>query len=293
LALALGISVLLATVMWFYPSSEDFRVDNPFWNGGKGVAAHFEGVPLRSLEDLPGEAEGTVLVEVPYTAYTEAELAAIESYVWGGGTIILADDYGYGNEVLDHLGLDARFAREPLLDPLFNYRNEWFPLVTDFSASPVTEDVEIVILNHATSLDTGPDIEAIARTSGSSFLDLNGNLDWDEGEPFGPMTIAARVEVGGGMVVLLADPSMVINSMRGLEDNERFVENMLEIGGPEPEILLDQSHLPEASLDEAKGIFRIARDALADPWGITGLVAVVLTATLMPIWRRRKGGSHG
>jgi len=261
--LALAIIVLLAIVIWFYPSSEDFRVENPFWNGAKAFAARFDASTLRS------------------------------SYVSGGGTLILADDYGYGNEVLDYLGLDARFVGEPLLDPLFNYKNGWFPRVTGFTPSPMTEDVESVILNHATSLETGSGFEVIAQTSKSSFLDLNGNLKWDEEEPTGPLPISARISVGEGMVILLADPSIVLNSMRGLEDNERFARNLLESRSPEPEILLDQSHLPEASLDEAKGRLRVARDALSNPLGIMGLVAAVLTVTLMPIWRRRKGGKHG
>jgi len=291
--LALAIIVLLAIVIWFYPSSEDFRVENPFWNGAKAFAARFDASTLRSLQDLPADPEGTVLVVIPYTDFTEAELAGLESYVSGGGTLILADDYGYGNEVLDYLGLDARFVGEPLLDPLFNYKNGWFPRVTGFTPSPMTEDVESVILNHATSLETGSGFEVIAQTSKSSFLDLNGNLKWDEEEPTGPLPISARISVGEGMVILLADPSIVLNSMRGLEDNERFVKNLLESRSPEPEILLDQSHLPEASLDEAKGRLRVARDALSNPLGIMGLVAAVLTVTLMPIWRRRKGGKHG
>ena len=291
--LTLAPMVLVAIVLWFYPSSEDFRVENPFWNGAKAFAAHFDASTLRSLHDLPADPEGTVLVVIPYTDFTEAELAGLESYVSGGGTLILADDYGYGNEVLDYLELDARFVGEPLLDPLFNYKNGWFPRVTDFTPSPITEDVESVILNHATSLEIGPRLEAIAQTSSSSFLDLNYNLDWDEGEPRGHLPISARTSVGQGVVVLVADPSIVLNSMRGLEDNERFVENVLETQNPETEILFDQSHLPEATLDETKGMLRIARDALSTPLGLMGLVAAILILTLMPIWRKRKGGNNG
>ena len=293
LLLALAMLLLLAMVIWFYPSSEHFRVDNPFWNGARAFVSHFDASTLRSFDDLPDDPEGTVLVLMPYTDFTGAELAGLERYVSRGGNLILADDYGYGNEVLDYLGLDARFVGEPLIDPLFNYWNEWFPRVTDFVPSPITDDVESVILNHATSLEIGPGLEAIAQTSGSSFLDLTGNLEWDEEEPSGPLVIAARAEVGRGTAILLADPSIVINSMRGLEDNERFAKNMLKIRSPRAEILFDQSHLPEASLDETKGIFRIARDALSTPLGLMGLVTAILAVTLTPLWRKRKGGNHG
>jgi len=292
LVLTLSIMVLIAVVMWFYPSSEDFRVENPFWNGGKAFAAHFDASTVRSLQDLPADPEGTVLVVIPYADFDQADLEALESYVSVGGTLILADDYGYGNEVTDYLRLDTTFMGEPLLDPLFCYNNRWFPRVTDFTPSAPSEDVESIILNHATSLEVGPGSEVIAWTSRSSFLDLNGNMEWDEGEPSGPLPIIARVDVDEGMVILIADPSVVLNSMRGLEDNEKLIKNVLEIQYEQPEILFDQSHLPEESLDEVKGAMRVARDGLSHPLGMTGLVVAILAVALMPVWHKRKGGTH-
>ena len=108
-----------------------------------------------------------------------------------------------------------------------------------------------------------------------------------------PLPIAARAGVGEGVVILLADPSILINSMQGIEDNYRFIENMLQVQNPEPEVLLDQSHLPEVSLDETKGMMRVARDALSTPLGIVGLLSAIVTLGLMPVWRKRKGGNNG
>jgi len=36
------------------------------------------------------------------------------------------DDFGYGNSFLAYAGVSARFDDNPLLDPLFNYKNEYF-----------------------------------------------------------------------------------------------------------------------------------------------------------------------
>lgn len=124
-------------------------------------------------------------------------------------------------------------------------------------------------------------------------MDINDNLNWDEGEPTGPLPIAGRTSPGEGVVVLVADPSMLINCMRGIEDNYRFVENLLGIENPDIEVLPDQSHLPGAPLDETKGTFRTARNALSTPLGMAGLVVAILTLSLMPVWRKRKGGNHG
>lgn len=123
LLIILGLSV----TVWFYPPTGDFRVDNPFWNGLSSFCDKAKVASLDSLGDLPSAGKGTALLVVPYERFTEVELAQVRSYVSSGGTLVLSDDYGYGNQVLGGLGLKIRFNGQPLLDPLFDYRNKWLP----------------------------------------------------------------------------------------------------------------------------------------------------------------------
>ena len=52
------------------------------------------------------------------------------------------------------------------------------------------------------------------------------------------------------------------------------------------QILLDQSHLPEAALDEAKGKLEVTRNTLATIGATLGLIVLILALTLKPIWHR-------
>jgi hypothetical protein len=114
-------------------------------------------------------------------------------------------------------------------------------------------------------------------------LDENQNGEWDEGEPKGPLPIIANFKIGKGELVLISDPSILINSMLGMDNNQQFLENIAQ-----GQVFIDQSHLPEVALDEAKGTLKVTRNALATVGGTLGLIALILVLALKPIWH--KGG---
>ena len=170
--LVLVILLGLSAVVWFYPPTGDFRVDNPFWNGISTLRDQTQATSLSSLSNLPSTGEGTALIIVPYEPFSEAELIQLHSYVSSGGTLVLLDDYGFGNQVLGRLGLDAQFSGQPLLDPLFDYRNKWLPKITEFAETPLSANVSSIVFNHATSLNGTSDMTVVAYSSSFSFLDI-------------------------------------------------------------------------------------------------------------------------
>ncbi len=177
------------------------------------------------------------------------------------------------------------------MDPLYNYKNKRLPRITHFGAVPVAEDVESIVLNHATSLSGVSGLEIIAWSSRFSFLDLDNSSIWESKEPKGPFPIAAALPVDEGYMVLVADPSILINSMEGIADNHTFIEAMVKIQDQQPTILLDHSHLPSASLDDAKDVLATTRSWFASPLEISGLAVVALIVVLSPLWRKRIKGS--
>ena len=291
--LTLLIIVSLTALVWFYPSSQDFKAKNPSWNGAREFARHFGADSLQSLDDLPQNPGDTVLVVIPYIEVSRTDLAALKLYVSNGGTLVLADDYGYGNTVLEYLKINASFNGAPLLDPLFNYKNSYLPRVTDFTTSAITQNISNIALNHATSLDAGVGVQAIARSSAASFLDINNNTVHDEDETAGPLTVAAQAAVANGRVIILSDPSMIINSMLDMDDNNAFIANIIKSAGADSEVMFDESHLPKDNLDEAQGGLAALRGKLATPAGIALILTVIVALALLPIWFRGKGGKHG
>ncbi len=274
--------IALGVLVWLYPVIDDFREDNPSWNGATDFTAQFTATGVNSLADLPADPSGTTLVLIPYTKFSTAELEQVKLYVSGGGTLLLMDDYGCGNEVLEHMGLSVRFYGTPLLDPLFNYKNEQFPQITDFSPSPLVTGVEAIVFDHATALKDVSEAEVIAQSSHFSFVDENGNLNWDEDEPKGPLPVIATTAYGSGRVILVADPSILINSMEGMEDNAVFLRNAT---GSDSQVLLDQSHLPEGALTVAKEGLEETRGVLDAPLVVLGIIVVVLALTWRRVWK--------
>ncbi len=284
--LTIALVLILAIVVWFFPSNEDFRAENSFWNGTKDISSSYPASPLASLSGLPSSPQGSALILIPYLDFTPAELEELQSFVTHGGMLVLADDYGFGNQILEYLGLKTRFSGQVLFDPLSNYKNKWFPRISHIISNPITSNTESLILNHATCLTDVETDDILALSSPFSFLDLNGNESWDEGEPTGPLPVISRHSLGSGQLILISDPSIFINSMETIESNCDFIQNIADI--TTSRLLIDQSHLPPSNLQRTKNLLAYTHGFLITPVGTLGLVVVALTITLMPIWHKRR-----
>lgn len=287
-ALTLGLVVIVSLLtVWFYPSVEDYMHTNPFWNGLRDFSGEFDVEWSQSLGSAAGRPAGTMLIEIPYSSYGEGDLARISEYVESGGLLLLADDYGYGNSVLQALGLEARFSGSPLLDPLFCEKNQRLPRVTDFAEDVSRAGIESLVLNHATALLEVDSDAVLARSSGSSYLDLNGNGARDDDEPERGYATASVHRVGDGTVVLLSDPSILINSMVDRDDNRAFVRYLRETYGSGRTLVADVSRLPSRPLDNSKRELDDVRDRISHPYSVMVMLGVVILGVMRP-WQRKE-----
>jgi hypothetical protein len=287
LTLALVFALIIA--VWFYPSNEDFRVENPFWNGTRDISTSYPILPLPSLSDLPSSPQGTTLILIPYLNGTPTEFEQLNSFVTRGGTLVLADDYGYGNHILEYLGLEVRFSGETLLDPMVNYINQQFPRIPHLEPGPLTSNTTSLVFNHATCLVNVATVNTLAVSSSFSFLDLNGDGIREEDEPTGPLPVISHHELGSGQVIVISDPSLFINSMEAIEDNGIFIQN---IAATATSLYIDQSHLLPSELHQTKKLLAQARGFLTTPSGTSGVVVLALIVALKPIWHKRKEDSQ-
>lgn len=284
--LALLIVLALTALIWFYPPNGDFITGNPFWNGLSTFTTDSKVSIIASFDNLPSPSKETVLIVIPYMQFTETELDKLSHYVSGGGTLIVLDDYGYGNQIFNRLGLNMRFTGKPLLDPLFDYKNKGLPRITDFTPTPITNNMISIVLNHASTISNVSDNAIMAWSSRFSFLDLNDDSTWETDEPTGPLPVAAYAKAGEGHVVAVSDPSFLINSMINMDDNLKFIKKVTEIQSSSPTIFLDQSHLPKTSLDDAKQTIATAYNSASSPLGTLSLITVILALALTPVWRK-------
>ena len=275
--LALTAAVSLVCI-WFYPSFQDFIESNKEWNGIRIFANESGGTVISSLDMVPESPDKSVLITIPSIDYSDQELAKLKQFINDGGTLLLLDDFGYGNTVLTYLGIDARFTGRPLLDPLFCYRNQSIPLITDFGTEAKEGGILFITLNHATTLNNVIAEQAIAWSSTSSFLDINDNGTWEQDEPNGPFAVAAVLTIGKGTLKLVSDPSIIINNIFPKDDNREFIQYLAQNQGETNNVLIDSSHLAKAPLDIAKERVMSLRAALSNPYALLGIIAVIFAA---------------
>lgn len=285
--LIIAISLLC---IWFYPSIQDFMASNTMWNGIRNFSSEFNADDIESLGELPDVAEETALVAIPYLDYSNEELSKLKGFVEDGGTLLLMDDYGYGNSVLAYLGVSVRFTNKPLLDPLFCYKNQWLPKITDLAPRVKESGIDVIVFNHATTLTNVEQTEIIAWSSTTSFLDINENESWDEGEPKGPLPVATEVRFGKGKLVLASDPSIMLNSMVGRDDNYNFIKYLTTHKGEQKAILVDSAHLTKTPLDVSKTRLTGVREILSTPYPLLGIVALIFV--VVSRYTLKKGESN-
>jgi len=267
--------LISSLAIWLYPSVQDFRANNVTWNGIRSFSSEFSANSIDSLDDLPGLPGKTVLVAIPYLEYSDEELSKIKQFVDDGGTLLLMDDYGYGNSVLAYLGVSVRFTNRPLRDPLFCYRRQCMPQITDFATKVKESGIDAITLNHATTIINATGPEVIAWSSSASFLDINENESWDEGEPTGPFPVAVEFRFGNGTLALASDPSIMINSMVGRDDNYGFMRYLTHYEGEQGEILVDGSHLIKTPLDVSRTRLASTREVFSSPYALAGITVVI------------------
>ncbi|MFC2044600.1 DUF4350 domain-containing protein [Chloroflexota bacterium] len=277
--------------IWFYPSVQDFMAGNKMWNGINNFSDDFAADNVDSLDRLPVLPEKTALVAIPYLGYTNEELSKVKQFVNYGGTLLLMDDYGYGNDVLAYLDLNTRFSNKPLLDPLFCYKNQRMPRITDFAPDVKENGISVIMLNHATTLFNTEKAQLIAWSSAASFLDIDENESQSQDESNGPFPIAAKFQFGKGVIFAISDPSIVIDSMVSRDDNYRFIEYLTGDNGEQKHIMVDRSHLSKTPLDTSKIRLNTAREVMRSPHALIGITAVIFVIVFRyTLW---KGGTIG
>jgi hypothetical protein len=272
------IIIISMVCLWASPSVQDFMTANSLWNGVRYISGEFGATSIDSLKELPDSPQGKTLLSIPSLQYGEESLAELQEFVALGGRLLLLDDHGQGNGVLEYLGLEARFSGTPLLDPLYCYRNQQLPKITDFSPEIEREGIEVVVLNHATSLTDVAESGVIAWSSAASFLDFDKNNNWSPAEEKGPFPVAAKYRVGRGTVILVSDPSIIINSMIRRDDNRTFVNYLIGLETGQGDLLIDRQHLGKDPRDASRLGLANVRAVLSRPYSLLGLVAIILIA---------------
>lgn len=176
-------------------------------------------------------------VERPYLAQ---EVDTIVDFVYRGGFLLLADDFGYGNGVAGRLGVSF-FGRR-----LFSSEYERNSAFVRLNATVAGTGYE-VLLDRPTALERVAPSQVRASTADDTWVDENGNGERDMDEASASQPVMALVSHGEGAALIVSDPGLFINDLWGRADNAAFVISLVYHSFPGArEVIFDETrHKPD------------------------------------------------
>lgn len=227
-------------------------------------------------EETP--AEGTVgIILASEQAYGAEDGARVADFVRRGGTVVVADDVGSTNQLLQEIGASTRVDGDPLRDERHYHRSPALPVATQTADHQYVDDSETFTLNHGTALaPNGADV--LIQSSEYAYLDHNRNQQFDGDETIAPRPVMTIEEVGEGQVIVISDTSALINVMLDQPGNRAFVQQLFNA---HDRVLIDQSHasdLPPLAL----ALLALRESALLQLLVVGGLVGAIAVLDRQP-----------
>jgi hypothetical protein len=260
---------------------DDFDPGSTAWNGLTELVAlaRDAGVELQITTEVDlaklRSQDGLLLV-YPRRAPPRADLSA---FMVEGGRLALADDFGAGGDLLRGFGI----RRGPPGEVAASGRlrdNRNVLLARPTQAHPLAQEIRALVVNH-------PQVLSHAELAPIFALD-----------DVGRSAVVLAGAVGKGRLVVLGDPSALINNMLELRDNRTFARNLLRYLARDGRLLLvigDARWIgrhPSLARADPLAAVRDALTKLADanlpPLAVqlsTAIMALVLlaaTATMLP-----------
>ncbi len=231
--------VMIAAVILiaqFATTDAEYSRYNINWNGTSdffGMAADEKFV--YSYDDLPAAGGNTLLLIAPGTDFT-----GLADFLYRGNTIIIADQSENANIFLEDIGSSMRVHDEQVRSTSMEYK--------DMGIFRGTVEGDLFVSNVTTltfnypGYVTGGDV--VAATSYLSWIDTNANNIPDSNETLKVYSLIASENIGNGRVIIIADPSVFINSMliRTNTENMQVINALLG-----QDLIIDQTNSATSS----------------------------------------------
>ncbi len=216
LAAGYGLVALLCLVAFRTGAhARDYDLDPDRWNGlGYLVTTADEArvtLDVSNAIDLAAlEPDDVMIILYPTGPLPVDDLLA---FIESGGYVVLADDQGQSQALLERVGITRRDA--PAGHMSFWDEQEGFPMLRPSGEHFLFYNVDEVVANYPAALQVA--------TPGANIKPI---LSYDGGRDH----FAIEVELGGGKLLAIADPSIFLNDMlRRFYGDKQFVANALRL----------------------------------------------------------------
>nr|WP_319375664.1 DUF4350 domain-containing protein [uncultured Methanoregula sp.] len=263
----------------------EFSRYNTGWNGTSSFFSDLDRHRIAYVYEPGALAQSpknsTLLIIAPKNHPAPAAILAYRSFVSRGNTLILADDFGTGNEILK--GLESHISILPgnlsSLDQ--RYLNSYMVVAYRESGNATAGDLPASIaLDRPAALDGGT---PLMLTSVMSWIDANGDRRLNTVEDMGTFPVMSSEAMGSGKIIVLSDPSILINSMYTQPENSddrELIRGVLKSDGP---VLVDQMNSRTADASGISEILHVIRTTIIIEISLLGLLVFALAWT----WKKR------
>ena len=253
----------------------DFSQYNTGWNGTSRFFDQASGALLiQEPGALVGYRNATLLVIAPAGNYTPEETLVYRDFLAQGNRIVLFDDFGTGDQLLSGVGSAIRLPGTALASADQAFENASLVRVYPEGNSSLVRNISGLTLNGPGSVEGGT---PFLSSSLFTWEDANGDFRLDRNETLGRFTVGASEQRGGGELVVIGDPSILINGMAGVDPgNERFISGLL---GSASTTLIDMTHSRTSGNGSMGGIIHMIQTTTLIQTIVLIAIAVAVAAT--------------
>ncbi len=258
-------------------TTTDLSRFNPGWSGTAAFYSLAESMDAEILTSGTNEPADRYIIIAPKDA---SPSGIAEEVLKSGGTVIIADEEGDANQLLEALGSRMRIVPGNVSSIDMEFASTRTIIARVSANHTLLEGVTTLAFNRPSSITGGT---PLVRTSVLSWVDTTGSGRPGAGASLGQYTLIAREEVDPGEIILIADASLFATTMqqvRRLHDNRQLLENMLDTNGT---VSVDAVHGKTA---DAEGPAYIINKVKSAP--ISTIIAILLLMVFVIVAFRKQ-----
>jgi hypothetical protein len=285
-ALVLGI-ILFVMLVAYAPDAVPYSPNNYGWNGIESVSAHYAFHPISSNYGALSKNKSSVLLVVaPVSNFTSAQANLTLSFVKGGGTLVIADSYGFSNSLLAQMGTGIQIhAGIGIYDDLYNWKAPSLPTALTTTAASIQYSAQVVhvkgiALNAPSPIQfSATKAVALAVTSPYSFESLRNDSN-PSASAFarGPFTVGVIEKLGNGTIVVIGDSQFFTNPMVAVADNGVLNSNLFS----NSTVYLDTAHWPPNTSAAIKAGISATYSLMSEP-GLRYILTLVFIGAIFGV----------
>ena len=282
LALALVLAVSILAIIANLPSPTPY---SPYNTGSNGYSRLVREVNVRiigSPVEVEADSPSNITVLVPLTReLDQASASVLQELLARGATVVVLDENGYSNSLLEALGIKARVECWKVLDEVSKLGDRAHPLVRVWLRGETSPMLLATYLPSYITLSTSRGLVGQGYTSSYAYADLDGNMYFSGTDRMGSYTIVAAWRIEGGTLAVIADLDALSNALFSNADNSRLLQSLVGSG----RLVLALEYINHTWFDSLKLAFEKA--SLGSRGGLQslGVLEFALLALLLVVVR--------